>query len=576
MYENRQLFDFMLARIRDVAANKGLQLPQAFGRWFADMYFQSPHDFFISDGGGDGKVDLFFQTTNGSETDHCVLNTKFTERYNSPAPVAFYDELTRFWQAFANKGNRETYLSSIVRPDVRPHYKRLFQRYDEGRARLIFVTNSRRNDNQAASVEDIDVEVFHLEDVLQFMADYIEDAMPHTPPLLLTGISTVLSAAREDSAVPTSIVFARLTDFIRYMQNDPYDLLFARNIRLSLGNTPVNKEIRATFNQAPTEFVFSHNGITILCEKLEHKPGAHEVLIKNPRIVNGSQTLHSVRDVPKPRDTARVMTRIIEIPPPSSKELASQAQYRKDIVHKISIRSNLQNNIKKWDLVSNDDFQHELARFFRSKGYYYERRRKEWAYRRTELKSLGVARGPDNKGLAQLIASYCWDHDLLGPVAAKSDLAGLFDGNQYDRIREISPEVAYQIFLLSSIVDSCADELSKKLQYVASLKRHMKFVLFALVVKALQQANADWGASDLKDTFEEQVDEPDNKWHAVVRQVVALIHKHYRATAKRHRQRQGQMLPYANYFKSYAYVGELLAQPVARSITNAAKAALAR
>jgi hypothetical protein len=38
-------------------------LPQAFGRWFAEMYFDKPQNFSISDGRGDGKVDLFFQTT---------------------------------------------------------------------------------------------------------------------------------------------------------------------------------------------------------------------------------------------------------------------------------------------------------------------------------------------------------------------------------------------------------------------------------------------------------------------------------------------------------------------------------
>jgi hypothetical protein len=41
------------------------------------------------------------------------------------------------------------------------------------------------------------VEIFHLDDVLQFMADFIEDAMPRTPPLRLTGINDVLSAVSD-------------------------------------------------------------------------------------------------------------------------------------------------------------------------------------------------------------------------------------------------------------------------------------------------------------------------------------------------------------------------------------------
>ena len=40
------------------------------------------------------------------------------------------------------------------------------------------------------------------------------------------------------------------------MDKDPYNLLFARNVRLTLGNTSVNAEIRETFNYCPKEFAF--------------------------------------------------------------------------------------------------------------------------------------------------------------------------------------------------------------------------------------------------------------------------------------------------------------------------------
>ena len=74
------------------------------------------------------------------------------------------------------------------------------------------MTNARRNDKQIHAVADCDVEIFHLDDILQFMADFIENAMPLTPPLRLTGISNVLAAEKHETEVPTSIVFARLID----------------------------------------------------------------------------------------------------------------------------------------------------------------------------------------------------------------------------------------------------------------------------------------------------------------------------------------------------------------------------
>ena len=42
MYEPKQLFDFMLDRVEEVGSDNGLKSPQAFGRWFADMYFDKP------------------------------------------------------------------------------------------------------------------------------------------------------------------------------------------------------------------------------------------------------------------------------------------------------------------------------------------------------------------------------------------------------------------------------------------------------------------------------------------------------------------------------------------------------
>jgi hypothetical protein len=211
MHENKQLFDFMLQRIREIGNKNGLKPPQAFGKWFAEMYFQNPHDIFISDGSGDAKVDLFFWTSNGKESRHYIVNTKFTEKYNALAPVSFYDEVNAFWRAFANTGNRDSYLSKVVRPELRQRYKKLFQHYDDGRAQLFFVTNNRLNKVQIEAIRHSEVQLFHLEDILQFMVDYIENAMPRTPSLLLTGISNVLSAGEKDSEVPTSINLRTVT-----------------------------------------------------------------------------------------------------------------------------------------------------------------------------------------------------------------------------------------------------------------------------------------------------------------------------------------------------------------------------
>jgi hypothetical protein len=565
MYEQKQLFDFILDRIEDTASENGLKLPQAFGRWFASMYFDKPQNFSISDGSGDGKVDLFFQTSDGRNVEHFVLNTKFTEKYNAAAPVSFYDEINRFWQAFANKANRDSYLS-VVRTELKPKYRKLFEYYDNGNAQLFFVTNHRRNERQFEAVKANGVRIFHLDELVQFTLDYLEDAMPRTPSMILTGVNTVLSADKRDTEIPTSIVFAKLIDFVKYMEGDPYDLLFARNVRLSLGNTPVNKEIRATFRDSPTEFVFSNNGITMLCEQHTHDPGKQEVKIENPRIVNGSQTLHSIRDVNNPSLTARVMVRIIEVPPLDPDDFSAQAAKKRDVIDKISIRSNRQNPIKPWNLVSTDDFQHDLARFFRKKRLYYERRDKEWAYRKTELKSLGISRGPDIKWLAQLISSYQWDNKLLGPVPAKARLGELFEGRSYDLIKKTKPELAYQLYLLGQVLENSVKQLAQSRRPFAW---QALFTLFSLCIRAFQAANTNFGEPDVTAFLE--CAEPSHKWTSFCRQGINHIRGAYRGDARHYLDKAGQELTLANYFKASNYVSKILAKPVPQGMRKLAK-----
>src|SRR5258708_5268326 len=428
--DKSDLFHFMLARVKETQKQHVDGEPQAFGRWFGELFFMSPRDIFVSDGSKDGKIDLFFATDNGKNVHHHVLNMKFTKEFNKIAPPSFYQEIKYFWQAFENRAARAAYLEKAVKQELRPRYKQLFERYDNGAAELMFVTNHRCNDAHFEQVKNVPaLKVFHLDDLIQCLVDDIDGAMPRTPPIHLNGIHALLPADQADTEVATSIVFARLIDFIRYMETDPFDLLFNRNVRvpISISRSQVNRGIRDTFKASPKEFAFSNNGITMLCEKQHYDPGQKVLALENPRVVNGSQTLHSVRDVPNPSANGGVMVRIIEIEPPFGDALDRKIQRRKEVIGKIAVRSNQQNPIKSWDLASNDDFQLELFRFFRNKGFFYERRSREWGQRGRELRSVGIRHGTTIRWLTQLVASFYWSKTRWGPAAAKW-VAGLFEG----------------------------------------------------------------------------------------------------------------------------------------------------
>ena len=101
--DKRELFNTILERVKETSQQTGLNEPQAFGRWFAGMYFLNPQDIYVSDGSHDGKVDVFFTTHNGKIVTHNVMNTKYTEEYNKLAPPKFYEEIAFFGHAFANR-----------------------------------------------------------------------------------------------------------------------------------------------------------------------------------------------------------------------------------------------------------------------------------------------------------------------------------------------------------------------------------------------------------------------------------------------------------------------------------------
>jgi hypothetical protein len=577
--DKRDLFEFMLNRVKYVQKDCLLEEPQAFGRWFADLFFMSPRDIFVSDGSKDGKIDLFFKTDNGKSVLHHVLNTKYTREFNKLAPRSFYDEIKSFWQVFENRDARATYLEKDVIRQLAPRYRQLFEHYDNGSAELMFVTNHRCNDAQFDQIRNIPVKVFHLDDLIQFLIDDIDGAMPRTPPIQLNGIHALLPADRADTEVATSIIFARLLDFIRYMEGDPFDLLFSRNVRIakSISESTVNRNIRETFKFNPKEFAFSNNGITMLCEKQHYDPGQKVMTLENPRVVNGSQTLHSIRDVADPSPDARVMVRIIEIERPRGDAIEEKWRLKKEVINKIAVRSNQQNPIKAWDLAANDDFQLELFRFFRGKGYFYERRDREWRQRSRELKSVNVKYGTNIKDLTQLIASFHWSKPRLGPAMAKR-VKELFDGAQYDKIRETSPELAFQVFLINADVWECERDLGNEKVYVQNLKSYAHFALFSIVVRALQAAGAKFGDPALTQQLHAQW----GNWHptfyrpwkSLTKACIDHIVAAFKKESEKYSRRESEELTYANYFKTQGYMARLVDAPLGAEIDRCARAIL--
>jgi hypothetical protein len=559
----KELFNFMLNQIDQKIEETKLRNYKAFPLWFLDLYFEKYQDFISSDGSNDGKVDAIFKTVVGSEITNYALNSKFTKNFERKTNSNIYNEINSFCQNFIEKEFRENYLKK-VKKELRPKYRELFNAFDRGQTKLIFLTNLKKDEKCSANLiknlpKNFPLELYHLDDLIQYLLDDIDHAMPRTPQLTFSEIHNVLKPDPKDSGISTSIVFARLIDLIKYMEKDPNGLLFARNVRISLGNTGVNKEIKNTFENQPEEFSYSSNGITILCEKQIHNGTLMNLNLENPRVVNGAQTLHSIREVENPDLEARVMVRIIEIPPIPVENLKGERNRRKEIIEKISIRSNQQNPIKPFDLVSQDDFQIEIFRFFRTKKYFYERRRKEWSSKSRALQSCGFQRGPDIKSLMKLIASYNWDKKHLGPAIAKSSVSSLFscsgEDSPYRRIRNTSQELTFQVFLFNKIINYIHTELAKRNKEISHWKGYSELILFSMMVKTFRQAGANWDRVDFTSFLEREIKNFKsslnyNMYKKIIRGHIDEIHKKFKKEKIIRKRKEGQELTFANYVKS--------------------------
>ena len=126
--------------------------------------------------------------------------------------------------------------------------------------------------------------------------------------------------------------------------------LFEQNVRLSLGNTKVNKGLRSSIREKAEHknFPLYHNGINVLCRSItsETKDKIH---IEDYVVVNGAQSLTSLSaERAKITDDLKILVRLVE------------TKGDTDLSHLITMNSNNQNAIKARDLKSNNSIQRRL------------------------------------------------------------------------------------------------------------------------------------------------------------------------------------------------------------------------
>lgn len=126
--------------------------------------------------------------------------------------------------------------------------------------------------------------------------------------------------------------------------------LFEQNVRLALGNTKVNKGLRASIKEKGEHknFPLYHNGINVLCRKIGSET-EERIEIEDYVVVNGAQSLTSLMaEKSKITEDLKILVKLIETKGDTA------------LSQRITTNSNNQNAIKARDLKSNHNIQQRL------------------------------------------------------------------------------------------------------------------------------------------------------------------------------------------------------------------------
>lgn len=239
--------------------------------------------------------------------------------------------------------------------------------------------------------------------------------------------------------------------------------LFAQNVRQSLGNTKVNKAMRASvFEKSQHQyFPLYHNGVTILCKKAQLTD--ETLTISDYVVVNGAQSITTFKRSEKLlTEDLRVIAKVVELNDPA-------------LAKDITINSNNQNAIKPRDLKSTNEVQLRL--------------RKEFEAALGGKFDLEIKRGQNsrdgtvvitNEEAGRLLLAF----DLMEPESCHQ-VYKLFD-EKYAEIFARPSVTAYRIVLLNLLMAQIIDAMDG-IQYKPLSKYGLtRFFLLSVIAEMLR------------------------------------------------------------------------------------------
>lgn len=441
--------------------------------WFINTVLREDPDDVeaaICDGGGDKGIDGLIFDEDANEL--LVLQAKHRASSNSTQGDADLKAFVGTAPYFAVPGGIDKLLESrpnqelanlIARLDLRT---KLEER--DPSVRFIFVTNGNRDASAVSYLDsiatiDVSLELWDRDQLADIAQRTISKGVMSSRVVLDSVEGALVSSFSEGAQIAIALVPA--TELVRIPGIEELTV-FDLNVRLDLGNTKINRELRGTITKADEHELFPayHNGLTILTKHLEYDDDAASLTLDGISVVNGCQSLLALwRERAKLTPKLKLVVKVVEVG--TSNQLADQITYR----------SNNQNPVNIRDQRSNDRIQRDLqvsvATEYGSDLYY--------DIRRGDPPAAGVSR-LDNQLAAQLLTAI-W---LKEPQNAVRKVR-LFD-HDYHRI--FRRATASQLMLASLINDAIVDRRETLAPELQTAFASARFTIAYLVGVFMQQS----------------------------------------------------------------------------------------
>jgi hypothetical protein len=424
----------------------------------------------ITDGAMDGGIDAIHIV--GQQVH--IFSFKYTEIYANTTKAfseTAIDQLLVTTARIFNKSLKQDDVNGILWDKV----NEIWNRFDVGRLQFTYylcsnmqkpTTHARRKfENGLADYVYIDAQYIDQDD---FVSQLLERKTKRIDrDIRFTGKEYFQRSDGGLKGVVATISAGELIDLVRDPEN-PNQInedVFNENVRVYLKlKNPVNRGIhRSALSDENYKFWYLNNGITIVCENMDYNPNSSSpiVTLNNLQIVNGGQTTHALfeayQEDRQKVDNIKVLVRICETG-------------NRAISHEISETTNSQTPVSSRDLRANDVIQRKLEEEFLNLGYYYERKKNQYADKAATLRL-------DSELLGQLYMSFY----LNLPSNAKNNKTSVF-GDKYNDIFDESRITASSMLLAYKIyqpLETMKKEIQRKKRKKEPIREHDSFISWA-------------------------------------------------------------------------------------------------